>query len=82
MIIQMDKFPIDVLQYHIFANLDFLSQIRFRQVCKWFYRLEIHDMFNIDGKYLLKLSDKILSCYPYVKCLNISNNPNVLMSTI
>ena len=73
----MDKFPIDILQYHIFVNLDFLSQIRLRQVCKWFYRLEIYDMYNIDTKYLCRLSDKILNCYPYVKYLNVSNNKNV-----
>ena len=73
----MDKFPIDILQYHIFTNLDFLSQIRFRQVCKWFYRLEIHDMRNIDKKYLYRITDEILNCYLNVKYLDISNNNNV-----
>ena len=56
----MDKLPLDVLQFCILDKLDFLSKIRLRQVCKKFYRLEIWDFYNIDDKYLDKLTNNIL----------------------
>ena len=73
----MDRLPIDALQNCIFNRLDFLMQIRLRQVCKWFYRLEIHDMYNIDSKYCRKLTDNILINHPSVRYLDASNNPKI-----
>ena len=73
----MDRFPIDLLQYKVFDKLDFALQIRFRQVCKWFFRLEIHDFLNIEGKYLEKLTDEILFHYPFIKYLDATNNSKI-----
>ena len=73
----MNNFPIDVLQHYIINQLDFLSQIRFRQICKWFHRLEIHDFKNIDRKYFNKLSDNILVSYPFIRYLNAFHNPKI-----
>jgi len=73
----MDKFPIDVLQHCIFDKLNFLMQIRFRQVCQWFHRLEIHDFRYMDDKHFRKLSDAILINYPFIRFLNANHNPAI-----
>ena len=70
----MNNFPIDVLQFCIIDKLDFLSQIRLRQVSSWLHRLEIHDFYHIDKKYLMRLSDAKLKNYPFIKFLNARNN--------
>lgn len=74
----MNNFSIDVLQHCIINKLDFRSMIRFRQVCKWFHRLEIHDFYHIDKKYLMRLSDEILKNYPFIELLNAYNNDKIL----
>src|SRR5439155_556418 len=57
----------------IFNKLDFLSQIRFRQISRFYYKnLQITDLFNIDYKYIKLLNDKILKKYPYVEFSNAS----------
>jgi F-box domain len=49
------KFPLDVW-YLILEKLDFLSQIRLRQVCKHFYHhLEIHDFYDIPNEFKSRL---------------------------
>ena len=73
----MERFQIDLLQYKVFDKLDFALQIRFRQVCKWFFRLEIHDFLNIDKKYVNRFSNKILMHYPSIKYLNASYNSGI-----
>ena len=71
------KLYLDLLQI-IFNKLDFLSQIRFRQVCKYFYNdLQVIDFYNIAYKFTLKLTDDILKNYPNIKLLNSYNNPNI-----
>ena len=68
---------LDVIQI-IFDKLDFLSQIRFRQTCKYFYdNLQVVDFYNIDYTFREKLTDKILKNYPDIKYLNASNNSNI-----
>ena len=73
----MDKISIDVIQNCIFNRLDFLMQIRLRQVCKWFYRLEIHDMYYIGSEYLLKLTDNILANHFFVRYLCAKYNRKI-----
>ena len=73
----MNSLPYDVLQFCILDKLDFLSKIRFRQVCKKFYRLEIWDFYNIDIQYLYILTDNILMGYPFIRKLNASYNSKI-----
>jgi hypothetical protein len=63
--------------YIIFGSLDFLSKIRFRCISKYMNSLEIYDFKNIDKKYLLLLTDKILFNYHFVKYLNANNNKKI-----
>ncbi len=65
--------PFEIWQ-EIILNCEFLTAIRLRQLNKWFYKLEIHDFYNIDWKYLNKLSDDILKAYPFIQKLNASWN--------
>lgn len=65
------------LWYHIFMYCDFLSKIRFRQVNKLAYLLEIHDFYYINWKYLDKLTEDILRNYKFIRYLDISNNENI-----
>jgi F-box domain len=68
------KFPLDVW-YLILEKLDFLSQIRLKQVCKYFYRhLEIHDSYDITDRFRSPLSDEILINYYFVRSLNAYTN--------
>jgi F-box domain len=71
------KFPLDVW-YLILGKFDFLSQIRLRQVCKYFYHhLEIHDFYDIPDKFKNRLSDEILKNYYFARFLDASNNPRI-----
>jgi flagellin-specific chaperone FliS len=72
----MNKLNLDVI-YLIFEFLDFLSKITFRGTTKYMYKLEIHDFYNIEKKYLKLLNDEILLNYPYIKYLNASGNRNI-----
>lgn len=70
----MEQIPIEIWQI-ISESTPFLEQIRLRQVNKYFYeKLEIHDFYNIDDKYLSELSDPILINYPFIKYLNAHCN--------
>ena len=70
----MDYIPIEIWQQVLFQST-FLDQIRLRQVCVIFHnRLEIHDFYNIDRKYLHRLNDSILSNYSFIRSLNSHNN--------
>ena len=74
----MNSLPIDLIQYCIFDKLDFITQIRFRQLCKWLNRIDIHNMyFHISIKYFYRLSDKILSAYPKIIYLKTSHNEKI-----
>ena len=49
--------PIEIWQV-LLDQVDFLSQIRFTMVCKYFYQsLRVTDFMNIDKKYLELLTD-------------------------
>ena len=67
----------NIIKFIIFPKLEFLDQIRFRQVCKKFYKIDITDLYNIEDKFLEKLTDEILKAYSNVEMLNASNNPKI-----
>lgn len=74
----IDKLPLDVLKHIIFEDLDLLSQLRFRIICKYMYNnLHITDLYNIKYKYKIRLTDKILDRYPKIERLDIDSNPFV-----
>ena len=74
----MNSLPIDLIQYCIFDKLDFVTQIRFRQICKRLNRIEIHNMyFHINYKCLDKLSDNMLLNYPKIRYLDATNNKKI-----
>src|SRR5439155_27218335 len=56
----------------IFNYLDFISQIRIRQVSKLFYKFDIIDFYNIPKKIKNKLSDNYLKNYKNINFLNIN----------
>ncbi len=68
--------PFEIWQ-EIILYCEFLTAIRLRQLNKWFYKLEIHDFYNIDWKYLNKLSDEILKAYPFIRKLNAYYNEKI-----
>src|SRR5439155_584370 len=73
----MDTLYLDLLNL-IFNKLDFLNQIRLKQVCKFYYNnLHIIDLYNIDYKYKKLLNDEILKNYHYIKYLDVWNNPKI-----
>lgn len=62
----------------ILEKSDFCSQIRLTQVSQLNHCfLRITDFYNIDKKYLMRLTDNILKSYPYIKILDASNNPKI-----
>src|SRR5436190_13383948 len=66
----MEFLYLDLLKV-IFNKLDFLSQIRFRQICKLYYsNLHIIDLYDINYEYSRLLNDEILKNYPYVEFLS------------
>ena len=74
----MNILPIDLIEYCIFDKLDFLTQIRFRQICKWLNRIKIHNMYYyMNIQYIDRLSNKILINYPEIKYLMVSYNSKV-----
>jgi F-box domain len=76
-IFEQIKFPLDIW-YLILGKLDFLSQIRLRQVCKYLYHhLEIHDFYYIPVKFKNRLSDEILKNYCFVRSLDAYYNPKI-----
>jgi hypothetical protein len=72
----MNETSVDIVHI-IFGFLDFISKIRFRSTSKYNNKLEIHDFYNIEKKYLDLLDDKILLNYPYIKYLNARNNQKI-----
>jgi hypothetical protein len=61
--------PIEIWQLCL-SYAEFLVQIRLRCVCKLFHKkLEVHDFYNIDQKYLRELTDNILASYLFIKKL-------------
>lgn len=63
----MDKYiPLDVWQYNILIFCALLEQIRLRQVCKIFHKLEIHDFRHVDDLYKI-LNNNILLNYPFIR---------------
>ena len=62
----------------IFDNLDFKSQIKFRQISDIMYdNLQVTDFFDIDNAIKRKLSNKILVNYPYIKRLDGAFNRKI-----
>src|SRR5439155_15131162 len=73
----MDILYLDLINL-IFNKLDFLSQIRFRQISQFYYKhLQITDLYHIDYKYLKLLNDEILKNYLHVKYLNANDNSRI-----
>ena len=71
--------PLDIFK-EIFLFCDFLSKIRFRQISKFLYNnLHVIDFYNIEIKYLNKLTEDILKNHKFIKYLNTNNNPNIKM---
>ena len=64
--------PFDIWQ-EIILKCEFIDAIHLRQLNKWFYKLEIHDFYNIDDKYICKLTNDILIAYPFIRKLNAYN---------
>ena len=62
--------PIEIWQ-EILEYVDFLSQIRLRQICKHFYEyLHITNFYyNMINKHVWRLSDEILKQHPHIKNL-------------
>jgi len=66
----MSDLPIELHQL-ILSHADFLTQIRLRCANKALHaKLEIHDFYNIDDKYLYRLTDDILRSYPFITKLD------------
>ena len=66
--------PLEIIQI-IFNELDFKSQIIFKQQCKSFYDgLRIYDLHNIDYKYLNNITDEILLNFKYARYLNATKD--------
>lgn len=63
----------------IFKKCSFIDQIHLRQVCRVLYeKLYIYDFYNIDYKYSVKLSDKILDAYKKnIRYLDASYNAKI-----
>lgn len=74
---QAQYLPIEIWQ-EILEYSDFLSQIRLPQACKYFHEnLIIYDFYDIDPKYIKKLTDNILKNYKHITKLNLSYNQYV-----
>lgn len=70
------QLPLEICQ-EILESLDFLSQIRLRQTCKYLNLLSIIDFYNIPFKYTQLLTNEILEQHRNIKYLNISSNNNI-----
>lgn len=69
--------PIEIVNI-IFNYSEFLSQIRLTQISKYYNeKLQVVDFYNMDERYISKLTNKILVRYPNIKKLNVSNNLQV-----
>src|SRR6266849_2511963 len=69
--------PIEILQI-ILENLDFLTQIRLRQINAISYkRLLIYDFYNIPKYFLDKLDYNILHIYPFITKLDAHSNNKI-----
>ena len=62
---QVHNIPIELWQ-EILERSDLLSQIRLRQVCKYFYgKLHITDLCDIPNKYRKKITDEVSNFNEY-----------------
>ncbi len=78
LILIMELLPLEIWTA-IFDQCDVISQIRFRQVCRYFYNgIQITDFYHIDGILRNKLNDGILRNYLHLKYLNAWNNPKII----
>ena len=72
----------DILEI-ICDKLDFLSQIRFRQLDSFVYEnIQMTNFYDIDRKYLKRLNDDILLMYPYILSLDASYSKNITCTTL
>jgi hypothetical protein len=62
----MNKLDINIINL-IFRFFYFQLKIKFRCISKYMHKLEIHDFYNIDKKYLNLLDDRILLNYLFIK---------------
>lgn len=72
----MWELPLDIWQI-ILEYSDFMSQIRLRMISHLLTNLRIINLYNIDVKIIKKLTDEILSQYPYVKYLDASYSQQI-----
>ena len=70
------QIPIEIWQEILFRTT-LKNQLKFKQVCKTFHHLQIHDFYSIRPKYLRLLTNNILTNYPFIRFLNVRNNPNI-----
>ena len=68
--------PFEIWQ-EIILKCEFLDAIHLRQLNKWFYKLEIHDFYNIDYEYKKKLTNDILKAYPFIQKIDVSTNKKI-----
>ena len=74
----LNGIPLDIIKYNIFPKLDLISQIRLRQVSKFFYNnLDITNLYDIHNKYNSKLMDEIIKKYPKLVKLDAWNNSKI-----
>jgi hypothetical protein len=60
--------------YTIFKYANFKNKLRLKATCKTLQKqLKITDLYNINKKYLMKLSNNRIKLYPYTKQLKIIN---------
>src|ERR1700733_3439505 len=73
----VDYIPFDIWR-SIFEFCDFEDQIKLRQVNKKFHEnLHMTDFYNINKKYLKRLTDAILKNHKHIKYLDVHKNPKV-----
>lgn len=66
--------PLEII-IEIFNFLEFINQIHFRQINKYYYNnVHITDLRYINKNYLCKLNDNIIKTFKHVKYLNVNYN--------
>ena len=77
----MYKLPLDIWKL-IFNLLDFESKIRLISACRYFRNiLYITDLYNIEKKYLDKLTTKILKYYIFQNASLLKANNSKIKDT-
>ena len=73
----MQPIPIEIWQ-HILSFSTFKNQITLTRISKIFHeKLQIHEFYHIDPKYLKLLTNHIITHYPQIRSLDVEDNPNI-----